>query len=261
MFDFHLHTSLSFDSDESAENIIASAKKKGIKEICFTDHYDLHRDREVQNEVFDLTKYGEIYDNLSEKGILVRKGVELGLTEWNVSEAKELLQSRPFDFCLGSVHYVDEKDPYYKEYWEGLTAEEAFEKYLLKILECVKLHDDFDVLGHLSYVARQEHNPTGKPLQLREVIDITDEIMKVLVKKGKGMELNTSGVDKIGDFLPSKDFFVRFKELGGEIVTVGSDAHSAERVGQYVPEALQILKDVFGHVCTFDSRIPQFHKL
>lgn len=261
MFDFHLHTALSFDSEELAKNIIAAAQQKGLKEICFTDHFDLHRDREVQNEIFDVKKYGETYDNLSEKGIIIRKGVELGLTEWNVAEADRLLNSRHFDFCLGSVHYVDEKDPYYKEYWEGLTVKEAFDKYLLKILECVKLHDNFDVLGHLSYVARQEHNPTKKPLQLSEVLDITDEIMKVLVKKDKGMEINTSGVDKIGDFLPSKVFFVRFKELGGEIVTVGSDAHSADRVGQYVPEALQILKDVFGHVCTFDSRTPQFHKL
>lgn len=261
MFDFHLHTSLSFDSEESAENIIAAAKQKGLTEICFTDHFDLHRDREVQNETFDIAKYGETYDNLSQNGIIVRNGVEFGLTEWNVAEADRLLNSRPFDFCLGSVHYVDELDPYYKEYWEGLTAKEAFDKYLLKILECVKLHDNFDVLGHLSYVARQEHNPTKKPLQLPEVIDITDEIMKVLVKKGKGMELNTSGVDKIGDFLPSKDFFVRFKELGGEIVTVGSDAHSADRVGQYVPEALELLRSVFGHVCTFDRRTPKFHKL
>lgn len=261
MFDFHLHTELSFDSEETAENIINAAKQKGFKEICFTDHFDLHRDRDVQNEIFDIKQYSEKYDVLSEKGIIVRKGVELGLTEWNVPEASALLNSRHFDFVIGSVHYVDEKDPYYKEYWEGLTVKEAFEKYLLKILECVKLHDDFDVLGHLSYVARQEHNPTGKPLQLSEVLDITDEIMKVLVSKGKGMEINTSGVDKIGDFLPSKDFFIRFKELGGEIVTVGSDAHSAERVGQYVPEALQILKDVFGHVCTFDRRKPIFYKL
>ncbi len=261
MFDFHLHTSISFDSDETPSNIIAAAKSKGLKEICFTDHYDLHRDRAEQNEIFTLNDYAKQYDHLKNDGIVIRRGVELGLTEWNVQQAQSLLQSRPFDFCIGSVHYVNEKDPYYKEYWDGLTAKEAFEKYLLKILECVKLHDDFDVLGHLSYVARQEHNPTGKPLQFSEVSDITDEIMKVLVQKGKGMEINTSGVDKIGDFLPSKDFFVRFRELGGEIVTVGSDAHSATRVGQYVPKALEIIKDVFGFVCTFDSRIPQYHKL
>lgn len=261
MFDFHLHTSLSFDCDEKAQNIINAAKKNGIKELCFTEHYDLHNDREVQNEIFDLDDYKTKLGSLEQNGIIIRRGVELGLTEWNMQKAKKLVNSYNFDYVLGSVHYVDGKDPYFKEYWEGLTAQQAFEKYLLKVLECVKLHDDFDCLGHLSYVARHEHNPTKKPLNLHDVQDITDEIMKELIKKGKGMEINTSGVDKIGDFLPSKDFFVRFKELGGEIVTVGSDAHTAQRVGQYVPEATELLRDVFGHVCTFSDRKAKFHKL
>ena len=75
------------------------------------------------------------------------------------------------------------------------------------------------------------------------------------------MEINTSGVDRCGGFLPTADFFRRFKELGGEIVTVGSDSHNTERVGQYSREACEILKDIFGYVCTFEKRQPIFHKL
>jgi histidinol-phosphatase (PHP family) len=75
------------------------------------------------------------------------------------------------------------------------------------------------------------------------------------------MEIKTSGVDRAGDFLPGKAFLCRFKELGGEIVTLGSDAHDPTRVGQYAAEALEILKDVFGYVCTFSERQPIFHKL
>ena len=85
--------------------------------------------------------------------------------------------------------------------------------------------------------------------------------MKTVIAKGKGMEINTSGVDRVGDFLPSAPFLKRYKELGGEIVTVGSDAHDPSRVGQYAKEALDILKDVFGYVCTFENRKPIFHKL
>ena len=85
--------------------------------------------------------------------------------------------------------------------------------------------------------------------------------MKILVKKGMGMEINTSGVDKTGDFLPPATFLRRFKELGGEIVTIGSDAHTPDRVGQYSKEGLEILKDIFGYVCTFNERTPTFHKL
>ena len=91
--------------------------------------------------------------------------------------------------------------------------------------------------------------------------ELIDEILKVLAAKGKGMELNTSGMDRCGGFLPTADIFHRFKELGGEIVTVGSDAHTTDRVGQYSFDACRILQDIFGHVCTFEDRNPIFHKL
>ena len=85
--------------------------------------------------------------------------------------------------------------------------------------------------------------------------------MKILANKGKGMEINTSGFDRVGEFLPSAPFIKRFKELGGEIVTVGSDAHDIGRVGQYSAEAIEILRNVFGYVCTFENRTPILHKL
>ena len=85
--------------------------------------------------------------------------------------------------------------------------------------------------------------------------------MKVIISKGKGMEINSSGVDVVGAFLPSADYLRRFKELGGEIVTMGSDAHNTVRVGQYADQAMEILKDIFGYVCTFEDRKPIFHKL
>ena len=91
--------------------------------------------------------------------------------------------------------------------------------------------------------------------------EMTDEIMKILVAKGKGMEVNTSGLDKNVGFLPSAEYLRRFKELGGEIVTIGSDAHDQSRVGQHVNLGCEMLKDIFGYVCTFADRKPIFHKL
>ena len=85
-----------------------------------------------------------------------------------------------------------------------------FEKYLLQSLECVKSQNNFDVLGHLNYVCKSEHNPTHKPLCYNDYADICDEIMKILAQNGKGMEINTSGVDRVGDSLPSLDFIKRF---------------------------------------------------
>ena len=261
MFDYHLHTTVSFDGIGTPEELIASAQKSGLKEICFTDHYDFNSDPTLEHNVFTSESYHAAYDSLAAQNLKIRRGVEFGLTTWNQPQLEELLRTLSFDFVIGSVHFVDGHDPYEEAYWENITPDAAFRKYLLGTLDCVKAHHNFDVLGHLTYVCKSAHNPTRRPIPFQDYLDITDEIMKVLITKGIGMEINTSGVDRAGTFLPSADYLKRFKELGGEIVTIGSDAHDATRVGQYIPEAMEIIKDIFGYVCTFENRKPTFHKL
>ena len=133
--------------------------------------------------------------------------------------------------------------------------------YLENTLECVRNHDDFDVLAHLTYISKCRCHPDPRPVIYEDHKELLDEILRVLAQKGKGLEMNTSGVDRCGDFLPYEPYFRRFKELGGQIVTVGSDAHTSNRVGQYTFDACEILKDIFGHVCTFEDRKPIFHKV
>ncbi len=261
MFDYHMHSSLSFDSDASALKMAQKAAQVGLKEICFTDHYDYFNDPLIKPNLFNLQDYSNAYDNLSVEGIKIKKGVEFGLIDWNSPQLEELLDKRNFDFVIGSVHYVGGQDPYNKEYWQDKTVKQAFEIYLKGIYNCVKVHKDFDVLGHLTYVCKSKFNPTHKPVAFKDFSDITDEIMKILITKGIGLEVNTSGVDSAGVFLPDREFLVRFKELGGEIVTVGTDSHNEQRIGQYVPEALEMIKDIFGYVCTFENRKPIFNKL
>lgn len=261
MFDYHLHSKVSFDSKCEPVDIVKAAEAAGLKEICFTDHYDFNDVFRDKRDLFTVEEYSKAYDGLRSDRVTVKHGVEFGLTAWNQNELGELLDSDTFDFVIGSVHYAGGYDPYYEEFWSHNGADTAFEKYLLQTLECVKVHDNFDVLGHLNYVCKSLHSPTRKPLHYRDYSDICDEIMKILAQNGKGMEINTSGVDRVGDFLPSLDFIKRFCELGGEIITVGSDSHDSERVGQYITGALQIAKDVFGYVCTFDRRKPNFNKL
>ncbi len=261
MFDFHIHSNVSFDSTAPAADILSAAEKNGLREICFTDHYDYNDDPAAPPNLFTVEQYAAAYDGLSSDSVVIRRGVEFGMTTWNCVELDVLLQKRRFDFVIGSVHYAGGFDPYDFDYWSGRSVRDAFSKYLVQSLECVKVHNNFDVLGHLNYVCKSAHNPTHEPLRYEDYSDICDEIMKLLAQKGKGMEINTSGVDRVGDFLPSAPFLRRFKELGGEIVTLGSDAHDPTRVGQYATEALDILKDTFGYVCTFEDRRPIFHKL
>jgi len=120
---------------------------------------------------------------------------------------------------------------------------------------------DFDVLAHLTYISKTRAHPSPRPVRYEDHREVIDEILRTLVRKGKGLEMNTSGVDRCGDYLPPAAMLRRFRELGGEIVTIGSDAHRADRVGQYSFECCEILKDIFGHVCTFENRQPVFHKL
>ncbi len=261
MFDYHLHTKISFDSEAEPFDMINAAEKAGLREICFTDHSDHHGNPDGEHFLIDFIAYSNAYDKIKSDKVIIRQGIEMGLVKWNKKEAEEILKTRDFDFVLGSIHYAEGNDPYFPEFWEGITYEQAVTKYLLDTLECVKIHDNFDVLGHLNYVCK--YNYSGQPFDFsyEKFREITDEIMKVLVSKGKGMEINTSGVDKIGKFLPDITYIKRFKELGGEIVTVGSDAHAPDRVGQYIKDAVEMAKEVFGYVCTFEKRKAVFHKL
>lgn len=261
MFDYHMHSTVSFDGHDAPEAMVQAAVDAGLKEICFTDHIDYFADVQVQEWVFDTKDYNAAYDHLCHPQLKIRRGLEFGIKPYNAPQLREDLKRRPFDFVLGSVHFVDELDVYYQEFWDGKTVPEAERRYLEETLACVHAHDDFDVLGHLTYISKARANPAPRPVPFGEHRELIDEILRVLARKGKGLEINTSGVDRCGDFLPYEPYFRRFRELGGEIVTVGSDAHTASRVGQYTHRACELLKDIFGYVCTFEAREPIFHKL
>lgn len=261
MFDFHMHSRVSFDSEAQPLDMVRAAEERGLRAICFTDHYDHHEHKEEKHDLFTLADYAAAYDGLHSERVKILRGVEVSLVDWNREELNRFLASRRFDFVIGSVHYAGGHDPYYPAFWEGKTVEEAFALYMEQTLKMVKTHENFDVLGHINYVCKSAHNPTRAPLRHEDYREISDEILRILVQKGKGMEINTSGVDRVGDFLPSRDFLERFRALGGEIVTLGSDAHDPSRVGQYAEEALAIVKDIFGYVCTFENRKAVFHRL
>ena len=260
MFDYHMHSLVSFDGHDTPEMLANAAIKAGLKEICFTDHVDDDPKGGPQNR-FTIESYNAAYDGFEMPGLKIRRGFEFGMLSDNQALLKWYLSQRHFDFVIGSMHYVDNWDPYYAQYWEGKTKEYAELRYLEATLEAVKAHDDFDVLGHLTYICKAWANPTNRLIPYEWHKELFDEILKTLASKGKGMEINSSGVNRCGDFLPTKEFLQRFKELGGEIVTVGSDAHTSDRVGQYMHEACKIANDIFGYVCTFEDRKPIFHKL
>lgn len=260
MFDFHMHSFVSFDGHDTALNMARAAAKAGLQEICFTDHMDYDPLDASHKLHFDLADYEKVYNDLEMPGLTIRRGFEFGMLPDNREQFQKDLQLRSWDFVIGSVHFVDGLDVYYPQFWEGRTAQYGILRSFEDTLTCVRNHDGFDVLGHLTYIGKSTANPERKPILYKDYREVADEIMKILVSKGIGMEFNTSGVNACGAYLPGPEYLRRFKELGGEIVTVGSDAHHADRVGQYCREAAEIVRDIFGYVCTFADRKPQFHR-
>lgn len=261
MFDFHMHSIISFDGQERPEFMVRAAEEKGLKEICFTEHADYQKGKNMQDMVFDMQSYHSLLDSLCSNTVKIRRGIEFGLKEYNAEQLKKDLAKRTYDFVIGSVHFVDEIDVYFPEFWEGRTIAAAEQRFMEQTLCCVQAHDGFDVLGHLTYISKSSSHPCNRPLEFETYREFTDEILRILVSKGIGLEVNTSGMCRVGRFLPDEPYLRRFKELGGEIVTVGSDAHTLDRVGQHSKEACDLLRDIFGYVCTFEDRKPIFHKL
>ena len=261
MFDFHMHSRVSFDGRDTGRNMALAARNGGLREICFTDHMDYDPLDAGHKLHFAMDAYNAEYDALEIPGLIIRRGFEFGMLPENREQFQFDSNLTNWDFVIGSVHFTDGLDVYYPQYWEGKTAYQAVLQNFEETLRCVQLHDDYDVLGHLTYLAKCGANPEKTPILYRDYREVVDEIFRILVAKGKGIELNTSGVDACGTFLPGLEYLRRFKELGGQIVTVGSDAHHSSRVGQYCTEAARAVQDIFGYVCTFAERKPQFHTL
>ena len=163
---------------------------------------------------------------------------------------------------IGSSHIINGNDPYYPEFWEGKSIKEAVMSYFEAILRNVTTYENYDVYGHLDYINRYSHYEDNS-LEYKDYSDIIDEILKVLVSKGKGLDINTSGYRYgLGRTNPQLDIVKRFKELGGEIVTVGSDAHKPEDVGAYFAEAYAMLKEAgFKYTASFRNKKATMVKL
>ena len=261
MFDFHLHSRVSFDADGIPEAMVEAAARKGIKAMCFTDHMEFDPKGIDPRQDYEIVDYNQAYDHLSHPDVEIYRGMEFGMLPQNADILKGKLAERPYDFIIGSVHYVENVDIYYDTFWTGKTMEQAEKCYFEQILACVRNHNDIDVLGHLTYLIKAGGNPTHRIVRPEDHRELIDEILQTLADKGKGLEVNTSAMDRYGIWLPEKDFLMRFKELGGKVVTVGSDAHNADRVGQHCMDACRMVADIFGYVCTFADRKPIFHKL
>ncbi len=260
--DFHLHSSFSGDSDTAPAQIVHAALQRGLCAICFTDHYDA--DYPCENVCFELdteayySQISELQSAYTGKTV-IRFGVELGLQPHLGALYRSYVKQYPFDFVIGSTHLVDGMDPYYPSFWDGCRPETVIRKFLEVTLENIRNFDEFDVYGHLDYIIR--YVPDGnRHFSYKTYGDVTDEILKLLISRGKGIEVNTGGYKSgLGCPNPCPEILRRYRELGGEIITMGSDAHTPEFTGSHMQEAQEILRLCgFRYFTLFQERKPEF---
>lgn len=261
--DYHMHTSWSHDSATPMKDFADEAIKRNLSEICFTDHCEVIKElgwidySEYTKEFYDIQKkYRDKID--------IKLGVELGIKADKIDVFDDLVKSYDFDYVLASTHRVDYVGVVWPEYWEGISKLDGYRKYYEYMYESVKLFDNYNCWGHLDYIIRHgEFKAEDKGFKYSELGDILDEIMKIIIHKGKGIEINTSAKNKgFNHFHPQDDILKRYKELGGEIISVGSDTHSLKHLGFYIKDAYDLLENLgFKYVNTFTKRKENFLKL
>lgn len=276
--DNHVHTSFSSDSRESMFHMLQQAVRLGFSSICFTDHMDydfpsayMKTKESEMCFLFDMDDYLAEIQSMRKQfpSLDIRQGVELGLKPSVLEPALQLTDSYALDFIIGSTHLVDNIDPYYPEFWEGYQETDGIHRYYEATLENINLPFVYDVYGHLDYILRysptmkhlqQEHQSTDTYLETQCKIhaDIIEEILRRIIESGHGIEVNTAGLKYgMGHTNPHEWILTRYRELGGEILTIGSDAHERKHLGYEFASLPALLKQCgYRYYTEFHNRSP-----
>ncbi len=280
--DYHVHTHHSDDSDYQMEQVVQDAIRLGLDELCFTDHVDygikrdvgdprgmLYRPGDVGEAEWmpavhpDYPKYvAQIRDLQAryEDKITLKMGLEFGVQRETIPDYEALFPQYPFDFILLSVHQIGNKELWSQNYQRGKTQAECYEGYYGELLYLVQNYQNYSVLAHLDLVSRYD-KMGGYPFE--KVKPLVAEMLRTAIGNGKGIEVNTSYARYgLKDMTPSREILALYRDLGGTILTIGSDSHKKAHLGANIGQNQQILKAMgFQHFCTYQNMEPIFHKL
>ncbi|HHW67183.1 MAG: histidinol-phosphatase family [Epulopiscium sp.] len=263
--DYHAHSSFSTDSNAEMEDLIKTAITLGLKQIAFTDHIDYDYPDPAFPFMIDYDHYIKVFDALKEKykdQIEVVLGVEIGFQPHVAKQIEEVLSQYPFDFVICSTHVCDRLDLYNGDFFKDKDQKNAYLRYFECVLYNVKNFFNYDVYGHIDYINRYG-NYKNKSLSYEDYKEVIDSILKTIIESGKGIEINTSGFRYgLGYAHPQLAILKRYKELGGKIITIGSDAHSSKDLASHFDEAYKLIKAAgFSEITLFKNRKPYFIKL
>lgn len=270
-FDTHLHTSFSADSDTPPLTQVQRAAECGLAGVCITDHMDYEfpasaLDHPVEGTpfCFDWHSYaGQLQLARKASPLTILTGVECGLQmKSGVREKNEQLFSTPeLDYMIGSLHLVDGMDPYYPSFWEEKDPRLCIRRYFECLYGNLSFFHEFDALGHLDYIVR--YAPASYRYEPEDYRDILEPVLKLLIQKDIALEINTSGWKTEGRCQnPHRSILTWYRELGGELITVGSDAHTPEYVAYNFDRAASLIEKTGLHqYVVYQKHKPVFYDL
>lgn len=273
--DYHVHTEFSDDSVYPLEDVVKDAVSLHLDEICITDHvdYGVKVDWDRGDEI--LYRHGEPLANVDYPRyvkeiervqglyggkIAVKMGMEFGVQSHTIPQFEALFKRYPFDFIILSIHQVEDKEFWTQDFQRGRTQREYNERYYEEMLSVVRAFKDYSVLGHMDLIKRYDEAGIYPFEKVRPIIA---EILRTVIEDGKGIEVNTSSHRYgLADSMPSRELLGLYRDLGGSIVTIGSDSHKPGHLGAHIQEAKRQLKELgFGNFCTYEKMKPIFHQL
>ena len=263
--DYHSHTDLSLDSTAPMEDQVKKAIDLGFDELVITDHHESPVAAKKYTLDTDLADYIEHFKVIKEKyknEINLKLGAEIGYESRGRDELDKFIEDNPFEFIICSIHSLAGEDLYFGDFFKGKTKKQAFTEYFVALKACIDEFQNFDVLGHLDFICRYG-DYDDFDLDYLDYKELIDNILIKLIKGGKGIEINSSGIRYgVGHMHPRLDILKSYKALGGEIITIGSDAHTPRDIGAGHDQARDLLKEAgFEYYTTFNKRKPEFRKL
>ncbi|MBU3191246.1 histidinol phosphate phosphatase [Clostridium bowmanii] len=235
MVDSHIHTEFSSDSEMKLQHGIEHGTKLDIG-MTITEHLDLKFPTGT-DFTFDIDKYFKDYEKYKSSKLML--GIEIGMQLNCIEENREIINKYPFDYVIGSIHAADGEDIFNPKSYEGKSKSEFFEQYFSSMVDCVKKYDFIDSLGHIDYISRYATYKDNE-INYLEFKEYIDEVLKALVHNGKVMEINTRRLKNVEAYKNLVQVYSAYKQIGGKYVTIGSDAHYAEDIGNNFTVASRI---------------------
>lgn len=257
MFDYHTHTAFSDDSVTAPADMIETAIELGIKEYAITDHFDPDYPNKDLPFTLDFPEYHKMLLEMQEKyskEIKIVKGIELGLQPGDtLKKAEHEASFFSYDFIIASFHACSGIEIDTKEFYQNESPKKIYEIFYENMYECLKAYKNYDIIGHFSIIDR--YAPEIPEFKFYE--EIVSEILKMIISDGKGIELNTSSFryNMAPLTLPKKEILELYREYGGNLLTMGSDAHVTSHVAFGFKEMREYLLSLnFSRITTYKNR-------